>query len=60
MKKFIVHQNYTTQGTNYFEVEANTLEEAKEKVENFEVEKYTSDIWDCDYDLEGFELEEGK
>lgn len=51
MKKFIIHQNYTEHGTNYYEVEANSLEEAIDKVNNLQCEIVDSDCWDyeCDF-----------
>ena len=52
MKKFIIHKNYTEIGTNYYEVDANSLEEAIEKVENFEIESCNCDVWQYENDFE--------
>lgn len=46
MKNFRIEQNYVEHGTNYFEVEANSLDEAIEKVENLEEYSYHTDYHD--------------
>lgn len=51
MKKFRIEQNYTEHGTNYYEVEAESLDEAIDMVENLGCEIYKTDCheYDCDY-----------
>lgn len=55
MPKFRIEQNYTEVGTHYYEVEANSLEEAIEQVENLEHKQYDTDVSDFDCDYEGSE-----
>ena len=56
-KKFRVEQNYTQVGTKYYEVEAESLEEAIKMAEEdySDVDFYDEDIWDYETDYDGSE-----
>lgn len=52
MKKFRIEQNYTQYGTRYYEVSANSLDDAIERVAMGDIERYDEDIWDFESDYE--------